>query len=296
LLESRLAGFWNPDYFQRVILPLLSLRPGARLLDVGSGTGSFTLLLAQLLPEIRVVGLDVTSRLVREAQAKAQEMDLENVEFREGDALHLPFPSDAFDAAVCQTVLAYLTDPAGVVREMSRVLLGGGIFLAAEYHTLNAEWPIDPERMDVTDGEAVESTQYTRMLIRGFRNSGQGDLRMGGKVAFLAQQAGLEVIDVRINDRVLHAFPPYASAAQQAARAEARACVATYADAQWRAWVASAMTAGGGTLSDVDKFLSLLPNRQRDALSAERGADYSFIWLLNPVLLVTIARKPLAGG
>jgi hypothetical protein len=119
---------------------------------------------------------------------------------------------------------------------------------------------------------------------------------MGGKVAFLAQQAGLEVIDVRINDRVLHAFPPYTSPAQQAARAEARACVATYADAQWRAWVASAMTAGGGALSDVDKFLSLLPNRQRDALSAERGADYSFIWLLNPVLLVTIAREPLAGG
>ena len=44
LLESRLAGFWNPDYLKHVIAPLLNLKPGARALDVGSGTGCLTLL------------------------------------------------------------------------------------------------------------------------------------------------------------------------------------------------------------------------------------------------------------
>ena len=44
LLESRLAGFWNPDYLKHVIAPLLNLKPGARVLDVGSGTGCLTLL------------------------------------------------------------------------------------------------------------------------------------------------------------------------------------------------------------------------------------------------------------
>ena len=62
---------------------------------------------------------------------------------------------------------------------------------------------------------------------------------------------------------------------------------------QWRVWVANAMTAGGGAPSDVDTFLSLLPNRRRNILSCD-AEDYAFIWLINPVLLVTIA--PEAEG
>ena len=96
---------------------------------------------------------------------------------------------------------------------------------------------------------------------------------------------------MRINDHVPHAFPPSATETQRGARAEARAVVDTYADAQWRAWVGNAMAAGGGAQSDVDKFLSFLPDRQRTRLSCEAD-DYAFVWLINPVLLVTIAQKP----
>jgi hypothetical protein len=129
------------------------------------------------------------------------------------------------------------------------------------------------------------------MLVCGFRKTGQADLRIGGKVPFLARQAGLTVLDVRINDHVPHAFPPSSTESQRGARGEARAVVDTYADAQWRAWVGNAMTAGGGAQTDVENFLSLLPERQRNRLSFEKD-DYAFIWLINPVLLVTIAQKP----
>ena len=57
---------------------------------------------------------------------------------------------------VCQTVLAFVPDPAGIIGEMTRVLAQSGTFMAAEYHTLNSEWPIDDERLDVTDTEAAE--------------------------------------------------------------------------------------------------------------------------------------------
>ena len=129
------------------------------------------------------------------------------------------------------------------------------------------------------------------MLICGFKRIGQADLRIGGKVPFLARQAGLTILDVRINDHVPHAFPSSSTETQRGARAEARAVVDTYADAQWRAWVGNAISAGGGAQSDADKFLSLLPPRQWNRLSSEAD-DYAFIWLINPVLLVTIAQKP----
>ncbi len=52
--------------------------------------------------------------------------------------------------------------------------------------------------------------------------------------------------------------------------------------------------AGGGTPSDVGRFLSLLTDRQRNKLSSEDDA-HAFVWLINPVLLVTIGRKTVAN-
>ena len=173
LVESRLAGFWNPDYLQHIILPLLNLRPNARVLDVGCGTGSLTFVLALLVPNAHFVGVDVTPGLVSAARTKATELDVSNIEFHESDALHLPFANGEFDAVVCQTVLAFVPDPAGIIGEMTRVLAQSGT-MAAEYHTLNSEWPIDDERIDVTDTEAAESARYLRMLIRGFEKGWTG--------------------------------------------------------------------------------------------------------------------------
>jgi hypothetical protein len=51
------------------------------------------------------------------------------------------------------------------------------------------------------------------------------------------------------------------------------------------------MSAGGGAQSNLDEFLSLLADRQRSRLACEAD-DYAFIWLINPVLLITIAQKP----
>ena len=139
LLESRLAGFWNPDYLQHIIIPLLHLKPNARVLDVGCGTGSLTFVLAMLIPNAHFVGVDITPGLVSAARAKATELGLSSIEFHDSDALHLPFANAEFDAVVCQTVLAFVPDPAAIIREMTRVLAQSGTLMVAEYHTLNSE-------------------------------------------------------------------------------------------------------------------------------------------------------------
>jgi ubiquinone/menaquinone biosynthesis C-methylase UbiE len=288
-LETRLNGFWNQDYLTRILLPLLDLRPGMRVLDVGAGNGAFTLLLARHLPGVHFVGVDITLSLVEEAKVQAQKLNIKNVEFWEGNALELPFEDEFFDSTVCQTLLIHLGDPAKAVAEMSRVLKRGGTFMAAEFHTLFPEMPIESGKHSKTIEEETAMGRYLQMLLHGYRKSGQGDMKIGGRVPFLARKAGLSVVDVRINDRVPHAFPPYNKPSEEAALGELQIFEALFKDAGYRAWLTGAITAGGGTEDDVDAFLKFFPSHSPEVFN--RQGDFAFVWLLNPVLLITVARK-----
>ena len=290
LLAGRAEGFWNLDYFERIILPLLALPRGARVVDVGAGNGALTFLLARLRPDIDVTGVDVTPELVAAGNEEARNRNLSAVRFVTGDALQLDFPDSSFDAAVCQTLLVHLAKPERAVSEMARVLRPGGTFMGAEFHILTIDWPV--ESAAPVSGTIAQSARYADLLVRGYRKSGQGDLQVGTRVAFIAREAGLHPVDVRINDRVAHAFAPCRSAAQRAAASEGRTWVTLFEDASYRAWVEKSMSAAGGTTEDADAFLELLTRESREAL---RAGNHSFVWLINPVLVVTVARKPVPG-
>ncbi|MBI4514073.1 MAG: class I SAM-dependent methyltransferase [Gemmatimonadetes bacterium] len=78
--------------------------PGTRVLDVASGTGESACLLAEELGA-RVVGLDVSDRMVGRARAKAVHQALAEVEFLPADAHRLPFEDGTFDAVLCECTL-----------------------------------------------------------------------------------------------------------------------------------------------------------------------------------------------
>jgi ubiquinone/menaquinone biosynthesis C-methylase UbiE len=103
------------------------LRPGMRLLDCGSGSGSLTCDLAAVVAPGDVVGLDIDPVQVERAQALASERSTTNVRFALGNIYRLPFPDASFDAAFAHTVLAHLRDPLAALREMRRILKPGGI-------------------------------------------------------------------------------------------------------------------------------------------------------------------------
>jgi len=106
---------------------------GARLLDVGSGGGQHAVRIVQKRPDLRVVGIDISSTMVRRARALAQKANVaDKATFERGDATTLPFPTDSFDAVYTAGPLKQVTDKTGLLAECHRVLRPGGRLLAME--------------------------------------------------------------------------------------------------------------------------------------------------------------------
>jgi ubiquinone/menaquinone biosynthesis C-methylase UbiE len=105
---------------------LLDLSGDERALDVGTGAGALALGLASLVQG--VIGVDIVPELLEEARKRAPA----NVEFADGDAYELPFPSDAFDLVSTARTLHHVQRPELVLAEMNRVLRPGGTMLVVD--------------------------------------------------------------------------------------------------------------------------------------------------------------------
>ncbi len=114
------AGVANPFSLGR-------LQRGERVLDVGSGAGTDSLVAALMVgPEGTVTGIDMTPEMLEKARSGAAELGLENVSFVEGDAERLPFGEASFDVVISNGVIDLIPDKDAVFSELHRVLVPGG--------------------------------------------------------------------------------------------------------------------------------------------------------------------------
>jgi arsenite methyltransferase len=103
------------------------LAPGERVLDLGCGAGTDTLVAAQMVGAGgRVTGIDMTPEMLAKARAAAAEMGVTNVEFVEGEAERLPFADASFDVVISNGVIDLVPDKDAVFAELYRVLAPGG--------------------------------------------------------------------------------------------------------------------------------------------------------------------------
>jgi ubiquinone/menaquinone biosynthesis C-methylase UbiE len=123
-----------------------AVRPGARILDAGCGTGEISSRLAELFPDATVDGVDIIGSHLDLARGKYPHL-ADRLRFTEGDVFQLGFPDETFDLTVCRHVLQAIPHAERVIRELARLTRSGGWLhlIVEDYGMIH----MAPTRLDV---------------------------------------------------------------------------------------------------------------------------------------------------
>jgi len=123
-----------PHLTRARLLEVLVPRPGERLLEVGPGTGLFSLPVARAVGPTGTLDIfDIQAEMLEHTIRAAGEQGLSNVSATRGDARRLPFADAAFDGAFLVTVLGEVPQWPSALRELRRVLRPGGRLVVGEF-------------------------------------------------------------------------------------------------------------------------------------------------------------------
>jgi SAM-dependent methyltransferase len=136
---ERYMGVWSQRVGER-FLDWLAPAPGLRWLDVGCGNGAFTETLIERCAPLAVHGIDPSEAQLAYARGRPA---LRDAQFRQGDAMALPYPDALFDVAVMPLVIFFVPDPMRGVTEMVRVVRSGGAVAAYAWDMLGAGFPYE---------------------------------------------------------------------------------------------------------------------------------------------------------
>lgn len=155
------------------------LRPGMRVLDLGSGPGDVAFLVAEMVgSDGSVVGVEQDAAQIAVANQRCDRLGLSNVEFRQGD-VRTYVDEQPFDGAVCRLLLMHLPDVVEVLSHQMGNLRPGGVFVAVDY--------------DMGGARSLPGVElYARVrdwLQAGFAHAGV-DPFVGMRLPVLFEQAG----------------------------------------------------------------------------------------------------------
>jgi SAM-dependent methyltransferase len=156
----------------------LGLRPGQRVLDVGSGPGALTTALVSVLGPSAVEAIDPSRSFV-----DALRVEQPGVTVTVGNAEDLPYPDRSFDLALAQLVVHFMADPVRGLTEMRRVTRSGGVVAASVWDHAGGRGPLSL---------FWRAAQDLQPAVRG-----EADLAgvREGQLAELSRAAGLTAIE-----------------------------------------------------------------------------------------------------
>jgi SAM-dependent methyltransferase len=166
--------FWveapHPLITRQRLREILDPRPGERILEVGPGTGYYTLDVAEWIkPGGQVDILDLQQEMLDHTMRRAGERGLSNVTPTQSDATGMPYQDGTYDAAFLVTVLGEIPDQDAALRELARVLKPGGRLVV---------------------GELLGDPHYVRLAPIRLRASGVGlayERRVGNALGYFAR-------------------------------------------------------------------------------------------------------------
>lgn len=133
--ESTMGQFVD-EVETKLAFRMLKPKKGMKVLDVGCGTGNFSIKLAKMGCD--VVGIDLSEEMLKIAKDKAKKEELA-IAFHNMDVYHLDFPDNEFDAVFSMAAFEFIKDPNRAYGEMYRVLKPGGQMLIGTINK-NSSW------------------------------------------------------------------------------------------------------------------------------------------------------------
>lgn len=123
-LETQAKLGWSKEFRA---LKWLGLKDGMKILDVGSGPGSYTELLLENLPNSEITGLEIDKNLLSIAKDRLKDYPSERLNFKYGSILNSGLKENSFDFIICRFVYQHLEKPLAATREIYKLLKPGGI-------------------------------------------------------------------------------------------------------------------------------------------------------------------------
>ena len=165
--------------FKRRLIEQAAPAPGQRVLDLGCGTGTLSLLVKEHQPAAQVTGLDADPKMLEQAQSKAKRAGVE-LDLDQGFSTELPYPDASFDLVLSTLFFHHLDldSKRRTAHEIARVLIGGG-----ELHV--ADWgpPSDP---------LMALAFLSIRLFDGFETTREN---AAGALPKIFEQAGLHAVE-----------------------------------------------------------------------------------------------------
>lgn len=137
-----LTPFYDPllkwamheETFKSKLIQQANIQPGMKVLDLGCGTGTLTIMLKQSVPQAKVIGLDGDNEVLTMARSKAIQAGVD-IQWEQGLAFRLPYPDDSFDRVVSSLVFHHLISENKVraFQEVFRVLRQGSEFHMVDF-------------------------------------------------------------------------------------------------------------------------------------------------------------------
>ncbi|MEX2218259.1 MAG: methyltransferase domain-containing protein [Phycisphaerales bacterium] len=235
------------------------LQPGMTVLDVGCGPGHATMDLAEIVGGARgdggggrVVAIDESPLYLKHLHNKAQARSLSNIERILGDAQELatliPQHAATFDLAYARWLLCFVSDPAAVVAGVATMLKPGGAFAIQDYFNYEA-MTLAPR--------SEPFARAVRAIGKSWRDRG-GDPDIVARLPAMLRAHGLEVADLRINQRV----------------ATPHSTIWAWPDAFWKSYIPRLVVMGYLTEHDQHAF---------EAAWSEASSDPDAFMMLPPV-------------
>jgi demethylmenaquinone methyltransferase/2-methoxy-6-polyprenyl-1,4-benzoquinol methylase len=126
-LVNRVISLGIDQSWRKKTVRSLELSPGARVLDLATGTGDLAIMVSRMHPEVTIVGVDPSAKMLEVGQKKLTEAGLdERVQLQVGDAQALKFADNDFDGLCIAFGIRNVPDRLQGLREMARVTKPGG--------------------------------------------------------------------------------------------------------------------------------------------------------------------------